>query len=82
MRRSVMGYKLTVDEMDTVLAKLQEKYDIYAPMRLKGKSRMSDLDCIRYGKIDSITEVVFEQKSEFSAKELAFPVNETMFYFN
>ncbi|MGL5675615.1 MAG: anaerobic sulfite reductase subunit AsrA [Cellulosilyticaceae bacterium] len=77
-----MAYQLTHAEFDQVLGALQQYYDIYAPVRLEGKGRCSDLDSIRYQKIESVGEIVYEEKSEFSAKEIAFPVNETLFYFN
>ena len=37
---------------------------------LPGGNTFSDVDCIRYGKISSISEIVFDRKSEYSFKEV------------
>lgn len=76
-----MGYVLNKEAMDQVLAHLREEYTIYAPKCFKGGGRFSETDCIRYGEISSIDEVVFDQKSDYSFKEVLTPISQTLFYF-
>ena len=76
-----MGYKLSKDAFDACLAQLSKDYDVYAPVRMAGGNPFSDTDCIRYGKIKSIEEVVFDEKSDYSYKEILLPLSETLFYF-
>lgn len=76
-----MGLKLSKEDFDACLAQLSADYDIYAPVRMAGGNPFSDTDCIRYGKIESIEEVVFEEKSNYSYKEVLLPLSETLFYF-
>lgn len=75
-----MKYSLTNDEFNVILDRLSQKYDIYAPVRLRGRGRFSDTDNIRYQKIRSVEEIEYKEKSMFSAKEIVFPVTETMFH--
>ena len=64
-----------------LLARWQETYDIYAPVRMPGDGCFSDTDTVRYGLIDSLEEIVWDQKSDYSFKEALLPISETLFYF-
>lgn len=76
-----MGYLSSEATMNQILTKLQEDYDIYAPKLFEGEGCFSDTDSIRYGKIESMPEIVFDKKSDYSGKEILMPVSETLFYF-
>lgn len=76
-----MGYKFNLAEADKLFSNLFEKYDIYAPKRFPKQGRYSDTDIVRYDKINSLSEVEFIIKSDYSAKEVLTPINETLFYF-
>lgn len=76
-----MGYCITPDTMNQVLEQLIEQYDIFAPKVFVGEGCFSDTDSIRYGKIKTVEEIVFDQKSEYSFKEVMLPISETLFYF-
>lgn len=76
-----MGFKFNVDNADNLLSPFFDKYDIYAPKRFPKQGRYSDTDIVRYAKIKSIKEIEFSQKSDYSAKEVLTPINETLFYF-
>lgn len=76
-----MGYKVNFEQMDNVLSALKKNYLIYAPKCYKGGGRFSDTDCIRYGEISSVNEIVFDKKSEYSFKEVLTPVSQTLFFF-
>ena len=68
-----MGHKLTTIQLSEVLAQLRDKYRIYAP-----KSSKSG---VRYGEVALAEEIVFDQKSDFSPKEVVSPIVQTMLYF-
>lgn len=76
-----MGYRLNVDQFDKYLTKLSEQYQIYAPIVKKGKGTFSDTDLIGYGCVNSFAEMMFDKKSDYSPKEVFYPIRETLFYF-
>ncbi len=76
-----MGLIISKDRFNDVLKNLSEKYEIYAPINLKGKGTFSDTDRVRYGLVSSIEEIVVDVKSHFSFKEILLPITQTLFYF-
>ena len=61
-----MGFHVTDMQLNALFQTWQTNYDIYAPRNFSGGGRFSDTDCIRYGKIDRVDEIVFDKKSEYS----------------
>ena len=76
-----MGYKLSLENLNSVLKELSKEYKIYAPKVLEGKGTFSDTDIVRYDEIKTIEEVEFDIKSQFSYKEVLLPINQTLFFF-
>lgn len=76
-----MGLRLTKDNFDKIIDCLKKEYKIYAPKVMEGKGRFSDTDMTRYGEIDSIDEIEFSKKSDFSYKEVLLPITQTLFFF-
>lgn len=76
-----MGYTVTKENMNTILASMSESYDIFAPKVFEGEACFSDQDNIRYGKVISLDEIEFGQKSEYSFKEVLLSIQENLFYF-
>ena len=76
-----MSFKMNYGKMDKILNELKKDYKVYAPVRLKGQGRYSDTDVIRYEEIDSVSEIVYDEKSDFSPKEVIHPITQTLFYF-
>lgn len=76
-----MGFCLARAEAERLFQKLLLKYDVFAPVRKVGEGCFSDTDVIRYDKICSLDEIVWESKSDYSFKEALLPINETLFYF-
>ncbi len=76
-----MGYKFNFADADRLFCNIFDKYDIYAPKKFPKQGRYSDTDIIKYAKINSINEIEFHIKSDYSAKEVLNPINETLFYF-
>lgn len=69
-----MGYTMNAARMDEIFTALRETYRIYAPKKV-GKF-------IRYGEVKSVDEIVFDEKSHFSPKEVFYPIVQTLLYFS
>lgn len=67
--------------LDELLHLLKPQYRIYGPVKLPGKGRFSDTDLVSYAEIQRSRDIVFDERSFFSPKEILFPVNQTLFYF-
>ena len=76
-----MGYHLTVPKANDVFKQWSEENVIYAPKRFVGGGAFSDTDIIRYGEVEKIEEIEFNEKSDFSFKEILIPLSETLFFF-
>lgn len=76
-----MGYQIKAEDLTCLFKSMSAQYDIYAPKLFRAGGRFSDTDCVRYGKVTTAEEIVFDKKSEFSFKEVLLPVSETLFYF-
>lgn len=76
-----MGYYVSSERMDKIINELKKEYKIYAPKRLEKRGWKPDTDLIRYGEINSVAEIVYDVKSDFSPKEVFYPVSQTLLYF-
>ena len=76
-----MSVGLKSDKLDEILSALGIEYDIYAPVTKEGQGRFSDTDLVCYDKIESIKEIEWNKKSNYSPKELLFPITQRLFYF-
>ena len=47
-----MGHLLTEAQADGLIAKLREKYDVYAPKLFPGTGRFSETDVVRYDTVE------------------------------
>lgn len=76
-----MGYQIPKKTADEIFSKLQQDYDIFAPKLFSGEGCFSDTDVIRYGKINTLDEIEWNRRSDYSFKEALLAINETLFYF-
>jgi len=76
-----MGTKLKSSEFIRILMQWSKDHVIYAPKRFAGAGRFSDTNEIRYGEISTLEEIVFNEKSLFSYKEVLMPITQTLFFF-
>jgi anaerobic sulfite reductase subunit A len=67
--------------MDNIINELKKEYKIYAPKRLKRRGWKPNTDLIRYGEISSMAEIVYDTKSDFSPKEVFYPISQTLLNF-
>ena len=76
-----MKLRLSIEEFDRGLEELSKKYLILAPRTFEKRGTYSDTDVVRYAKVNNFSEMNWEDKSHFPAKEALLPVNEVLFYF-
>lgn len=76
-----MGFYLEQEQLNAVFTELQKDYSLFAPKVFAGSGCYSDTDCVRYGEVESVSEIVFDRKSEYSFKEALLPAAETLFFF-
>ncbi len=76
-----MGFLLTKNQINNWIEKFSKEYRIFAPKCFTGGGKFSDTDCIRYGLITSIDQIVFDKKSQYSFKEVLTPSSQTLFFF-
>lgn len=76
-----MGYQLSKMQAGQMFQTWTEKYDVFAPKLMEGEGCFSDTDIIRYGKVSSLDEIVWDKKSDYSFKEILLAIHETLFYF-
>ena len=76
-----MGYQLAKTKADGIFRQWAEKYNIFAPMLMEGEGCFSDTDIIRYGKVNTLDDIEWNRKSDYSFKEVLLAINETLFYF-
>ena len=77
-----MGYDLTAGEVNDWLAELGKTYDVYAPKRFPYQGRYAATDLVKYDKIQRFEDIEWRIKSDFPAKEVINPIQETIFHFN
>lgn len=73
-----MGFYLSEKGLNAILKCLEKEYKIYGPIRFIDGNTFSGVDCIRYGAIKKAGDIVFDQKSDYSFKEVLFPVSQTL----
>lgn len=76
-----MGYQLSKAKADGIFQQWVRKYDIFAPVVMEGEGCFSDTDVVRYEKVNSLNEIEWKKKSDYSFKEVLLSINETLFYF-
>mgnify|MGYP004447593803 CR=1 FL=1 len=76
-----MGQRIDLKKVNEVFNALSKEYDIYAPKRFPKAGRYSDTDIVRYDIVTKAEEIVFDEKSDFPAKEVLGPISQTLFYF-
>jgi anaerobic sulfite reductase subunit A len=76
-----MSIELNYCEFDEILKELNKEYIIFAPVKHEGVGTYSGTDIIRYSEIKDVYSIIHDEKSDFSPKEIYFPITQTLFYF-
>ena len=74
------SFSVRNDRFDPILLRLKERYRMFAPKRYPKRGPKGS-DLIRYGEIDALTDIEYKEKSHLSAKEVFYPVSQTLFTF-
>lgn len=74
------SYEITNARFDELIHTLSEKYTIYAPKKFMTGAG-ENAETIKYAKVSSLSEIVWDKQSDFSPKESYYPISQTMFYF-
>jgi len=76
------SFRLSAEQFAQLFEQLSTSYLLAGPKRFTGAGRFSGTDLVRYAFLKSADELELREKSWFSPKELVFPPDETLFYFN
>ncbi len=74
-------YLLTPEACDQLFARLEERFDLYAPVRVPAGGRYAQTDSILYRQIHKYSEIEFRERSTYPMKEVLTPITQTLFYF-
>jgi len=74
-----MGYLIDSERMDALIKAMQREYRFFAPRYEDNQD--AAWKKVRYGEIDSISDIVWESKSDDSPKEILFPIVQELQYF-
>jgi len=77
-----MTYTLQKQAMDNLFQSWSKDYLIYGPTLIKNTGRFSDTDSVRYDKLTSIDQLEFDKKSDYSFKDIIFPISEMLFSYD
>ena len=76
-----MALRFTTSEFDKYLTNASLGFKLCGPIGQKGRGAFSNTDLVGYGEFSSFNEMVLEEKSYYSPKEIFYPIRETLFYF-
>lgn len=71
-----MGYKLSKANMNEVLSELSKQYRVFGPKWDRPHKN------IKFLPLQNVDEMVLDQQTDFSAKEVFYPISQVMFYFH
>lgn len=69
-----MSFRVTAAGTEEVFKRLAADYDIYGPA--------ADGETVRFRRIDAFSDIVTDRQSDFSPKEIFFPISQTLFRFD
>lgn len=76
------SYRINRGYMNDVLKEMRKDYHIYAPKHIPDRGMWETDGLIRYQEIETMEEIVTSQQSDFSPKEVIYPVAQTIFTFD
>lgn len=79
--RSSSTYHLQADALRALFARLEERYAIYAPVRMPSAGRYAQTDGIAYKPVRRYEDIEYRARSTYPMKEVLTPIRQTLFYF-
>lgn len=74
-------YLLGPQAFNKLFARLNEQYDIYAPVRLPAGGRYAQQDSVMYRQVYRYEDIEYHDRSTYPMKEVLTPITQTLFYF-
>lgn len=81
LKNSMKMLRINNKEADGVLQGVKRIYKIIVPVEKIGRGRFSNTNLITYDEVNNFSEINFFQKTYYSAKEVLFPIRQTIFRF-
>lgn len=79
--KNAKTYRLSPDACDRLFARLEERFDLYAPVRVPAGGRYAQTDSVLYRQVHRYGEIEFRERSTYPMKEVLTPITQTLFYF-
>ena len=76
------SFRISRERMNEILKGLQMEYHIYGPKHVPDRGMWETDGLIRYEEISAVEEIVTDRQSDFSPKEVIYPVSQTIFKFD
>ena len=76
------SFRMSRTRMNELLGELQTEYRVYAPKHIPERGMWETNGLIRYQEITTLEEIVWDRQSDFSPKEVLYPVSQTIFHFD
>lgn len=76
------SYQISRRKMNEILHELRIEYRIYAPKHIPDRGMWENDGLIRYQEVSTLEEIVTGRQSDFSPKEVVYPVSQTIFKFD
>jgi len=76
------GYKVTYEDMDRIISDLRQEYRVVAPRKFDHAGNDERGYVIRYGDVRLSEDIIYDEPSDFSPKEIIHPIMQTLLYFH
>ena len=76
------SFRVNRDRLEEIFDTLRRDYIIYGPKRFRDRGMRETDGLIRYAPIYSLDEIVNSEQSDFSPKEVFYPISECIFKFD
>ena len=82
-RPTVMrSFRVSRDRLNEIFDGLKKDYHIYGPKHFRDRGRREKDGLIRYARLNSIDEICNNEQSDFSPKEVFYPISQCTFKFD
>ena len=76
------SYRVSRARLNEILSEQEQYYEFYGPKRFREQGMRETDGLIRYAQIHSIDEIVNDEQSDFSSKEIYYPISQSIFRFD
>ena len=76
-----MGYAVSLEKFQTVFDSWRKKIRYLRTEVFEGTGRFSETDVVRYGKVTDLADIDWNERSEYSFKDILLPLSQTLLYF-